>query len=110
LNWTRQIQKLYSYYDLVIGTRFHSVIFALNENTPSIAIAYGGNKSYGIMQDIGLPEYVIGIEKVTSFELDLLVEKLESEKAYYIDKVRRYQNLLEKNRIELINSIKIVVR
>ncbi|HPQ21756.1 MAG TPA: polysaccharide pyruvyl transferase family protein [Saprospiraceae bacterium] len=106
----RQIQKLYSYYDLVIGTRFHSVIFALNENTPSIAIAYGGNKSYGIMQDIGLPEYVIGIEKVTSFELDLLVEKLESEKAYYIDKVRRYQNLLEKNRIELINSIKIVVR
>jgi colanic acid/amylovoran biosynthesis protein len=103
---SRQIQKIYSYYDLLVGTRFHSVIFALNENVPSIAIAYGGNKSYGIMNDIGVPDFVLGIESVTSFKLNEMVQKLESEKDSYLSKIVNYQTTLAKEREKLVQDLR----
>lgn len=102
----RQVQKLYSYYNILIGTRFHSVIFALNEKTPSIAIAYGGNKSYGIMNDIGLPEFVVGIDAVSSTKLNAMVEQLENEKENYINKINEFQIKLIQERINLVQEIK----
>jgi colanic acid/amylovoran biosynthesis protein len=102
----RQMQKLYSYYDLLVGTRFHSVIFALNEKTPSIAIAYGGNKSYGIMNDIGVPEYVMGIDSVASQRLNALVEKLEVSKQDYLNKIDKYQFELVQERNKLVQDLK----
>lgn len=103
---SRQIQKIYSYYDLLVGTRFHSVIFALNEQTPSIAIAYGGNKSYGIMRDIGVSDFVLGIEEVTSAKLNMMVEKLEIEKQDYLRKISAYQVKLVNERQQLVSNLK----
>ena len=51
---------------LTINTMFHSVIFSISENVPSIAVTYGGNKGDGIMRDLELNEYSIPIEKITS--------------------------------------------
>src|SRR5699024_1623610 len=65
----RQIKSVYGECDYVIGTRFHSVIFALSEGTPAIAIGYGGNKGRGIMRDIGMPEYVVEIEDFNFVEI-----------------------------------------
>ena len=59
----RDLKAIYSDFDYVVGTRFHSVIFALSENVPSIAITYGGNKGLGIMRDLGLEEYTIPMDK-----------------------------------------------
>jgi colanic acid/amylovoran biosynthesis protein len=103
---SRQIQKIYSYYDILVGTRFHSVIFALNEKTPSLAIAYGGNKSYGIMRDIGLPDFVLGIEAVSSGKLNEMVKKLEVERENYLEKITQYQVKLVKEREELVKNLK----
>jgi colanic acid/amylovoran biosynthesis protein len=102
----RRMQKLYSYYDLLVGTRFHSVIFALNEKTPSIAIAYGGNKSYGIMKDIGVSEYVLGIDSVASVKLSEMVENLEEGRQDYLDKIYRYQFKLVQERNNLVQNLK----
>lgn len=102
----RQIQKLYSNYDLVVGTRFHSVIFALNEKTPSIAIAYGGNKSFGIMNDIGLHDFVLGINEVSSSKLSDMVERFEVSKEDYLEKITKYQLKLINERTNLIHSLK----
>ena len=102
----RQIQKLYSYYDFLVGTRFHSVIFALNEKTPSIAIAYGGNKSYGIMKDIGVPEYVLGIDSVISSKLNEMVENLETGKQEYLDKLDRFKFKLVQEHKRLVQDLK----
>lgn len=66
---SRQIKSVYGECDYVIGTRFHSVIFALSEGTPAIAIGYGGNKGRGIMRDIGMPEYVVEIEDFNFVEI-----------------------------------------
>ncbi|AWH85133.1 hypothetical protein HYN59_08355 [Flavobacterium album] len=104
----KQMQKIYSYYDILVGTRFHSVIFALNEHTPAIAIAYGGNKSYGIMKDIDVPEYVLGIESVTAANLNKLVEKLETERTHYLGKIADYQIRLEKERTKLVKELQSI--
>nr|WP_175557301.1 polysaccharide pyruvyl transferase family protein [Raineyella antarctica] len=58
----RELKALYGECDYVIGTRFHSVIFALSEGVPALAIAYGGNKGKGIMRDAGLSRFAIDIE------------------------------------------------
>lgn len=105
----KDIQSLYAQYDLVIGTRFHSVIFALNECTPAIAIAYGGNKSYGIMNDIGISEYVIPIESVKEKTISEMIDNLSSNHLTYINKLQKYKENLHKMRKEMINDLKVIV-
>ena len=71
----RDVEKIYSYYDYVIGTRFHSVIFSLNVNIPSIAIAYGGNKGKGIMEDLHNDMYSVDMDKLNN---ESIIEKLDN--------------------------------
>ena len=74
----RDLKAIYGCMDYVVGTRFHSVIFAQSSGVPCLAIGYGGNKSAGIMRDCGLAEFVVPIEEVSAEALcvkfDLLVE------------------------------------
>ncbi|MCF6351464.1 MAG: polysaccharide pyruvyl transferase family protein [Cyclobacteriaceae bacterium] len=105
LNCT-QLEKIYSYYDVVIGTRFHSVIFALNVDTPAIAIAYGGNKAYGIMQDMELEEYVVPIENPDSEVILNLVNQILIMPKKYLKKVFLYKQLLIEEREKLVELIK----
>lgn len=78
----RDIQAVYGCMDVVVGTRFHSVIFAQSRGVPCLAIAYGGNKCLGIMRDMGMEEYVIAIDEVTPERLcelfDTLIENVDS--------------------------------
>jgi colanic acid/amylovoran biosynthesis protein len=52
---------------LVVGTRMHSVIFALLAGVPVVAVAYA-HKTYGIMQAMGLSEYVVDIQTIRTDE------------------------------------------
>lgn len=63
-----ELKYVYSTMDYFIGTRMHSVIFALSEKIPSIAISYD-KKTDGIMAQVGLEKYVIGINEITSKRL-----------------------------------------
>jgi len=72
----QQMKGIYSHFDYIIGTRFHSVIFALATQVPAIAITYGGNKGIGIMKDLGLDDYCIDISKITSESLITTFKKL----------------------------------
>lgn len=105
----RDIEKIYSYYDFIIGTRFHSVIFSLNVNTPAIAIGYGGNKSQGIMTDIGLQAYQIPIEKVNALDIINMSETLLENKKDYIDKLDNFKSQLVKERAKLVGVCKGVI-
>ncbi|MFW6016293.1 MAG: polysaccharide pyruvyl transferase family protein, partial [bacterium] len=98
----------YSLFDYIVGTRFHSVIFSLSNSIPGIAISYAGNKSYGIMHDIGLDEYVIDIREVS---YNLLKEKFDSLINNEIDvknKIKIYNNKSKKLRNDLIIKIEKV--
>jgi len=103
---SEDLEKIYSYYDLVVGTRFHSVIFALNVNTPALAIAYGGNKAVGIMNDMGLSEFVIPIENPEASKLIELSHNILNNTDNYISKIEKYRVKLQLEKEVLVNKIK----
>lgn len=80
------VGKIYSQLDYMVGTRMHSVIFALINRVPSIGIEYDP-KTSGIMDELGLKEYVIKIEDVTSVRLQRLIETLQSNRKIYLNKL-----------------------
>ena len=65
---------LYSSLDVLIGTRFHSVIFALLCGVPSIAISYVSPKAPGIMRMLDLEQFCIDI---THIKLDDLIQRFK---------------------------------
>ena len=70
-----ELQTAYGQMDLFVGTRLHSNIFALTAGTPVIAIAYY-YKTYGIMQMLGLSEWVLDIRTIADQELEQRLELL----------------------------------
>jgi colanic acid/amylovoran biosynthesis protein len=57
------LKAMYGCMDLFLGSRLHSNIFALGENVPVVAIAYQ-DKTWGVMEMLGMRERVIDIEQV----------------------------------------------
>lgn len=90
------LKAIYSSLDYMIGTRFHSVIFSLSSNIPSIAISYGGNKGSGIMRDIGLEKYELSI-----FDVEISVIK-----RIFIDLIENEMNI-RKSLIELNKNLHV---
>lgn len=73
---------IYESLDFLIGTRFHSVIFSLTAKVPALAIAYE-HKAVGIMEDLGLNEWVIKMEDVNAARLsDTFIGLYENKDAY----------------------------
>lgn len=103
------VMKLYSKCSYFIGTRFHSVIFSQNQNIPTIAISYGGNKGNGIMNDIGLSRFVLSIDSVSLEKLIILFEDLEKSSNSYRKALESYRNELLEKRVELIRRIRTLL-
>lgn len=82
------IKAAYDALDLVIGTRFHSVIFSLTSYVPAIAIEYE-HKTGGIMHDLGLDMWVLKIEDVNMENLRQKVDKLMVERTGYKQYLQR---------------------
>lgn len=105
----RDVEKIYSYYDYMIGTRFHSVIFSLNVEVPSIAIAYGGNKGKGIMNVLGNDDYSIDMDKITDNSLIEMFDKIESKRKDYLAKLSASRKEMNQSRESFIHQIRKVV-
>lgn len=102
----KEVEKIYSYYDYMVGTRFHSVIFSLNVSVPSIAIAYGGNKGKGIMNVLGNGDYSIDMDKVDDEKLIRLFDSVENNRERYLSILREKRKEIEMQRIDLIETIR----
>jgi colanic acid/amylovoran biosynthesis protein len=100
------MMQLYSQCSYFIGTRFHSVIFAQNQNVPTISISYGGNKGTGIMADLGLSQYVLSIDEVEFSTLKNLFSSLEKNTDSYIEKLTERNLLLQEERLKLVTNIR----
>ncbi|WP_329367289.1 polysaccharide pyruvyl transferase family protein [Streptomyces sp. NBC_01483] len=85
----RDLKGLYDECGLLIGTRFHSVIFSLTSEVPCVAIEYE-HKTRGIMADLELSAWVLPIADVTHERLWALVEPL-------LEDPGPYRALLDKN-------------
>jgi colanic acid/amylovoran biosynthesis protein len=78
----RAVRGLYSELDVLVGTRFHSVIFALTASVPALAVEYE-HKTSGIMRDLGLGSWVVRMEDATADRLTERLEALLSQRALY---------------------------
>ena len=105
----KDVEKIYSYYDYMVGTRFHSVIFALNVNVPSIAIAYGGNKGKGIMNVLDNDEYSIDMDKIDETSLISIFDNLEINREKYLANLQTKKEEIQKQRNDLINCIREIL-
>ncbi|MBI6004193.1 polysaccharide pyruvyl transferase family protein [Clostridium perfringens] len=63
-----QIKSIIGNFDMFVGTRMHSNIFATSMAVPTVAIAYE-KKTNGIMETVGLSDYIVEIDTITSKEL-----------------------------------------
>lgn len=80
--------NLFSQFDIFIGTRFHSCIFAFLSGTPFISIAYQ-HKSSGIMEMLGLQRYSVDISEISKERVISLVEDILSHSEEMRDSLRR---------------------
>lgn len=103
----RDVEKIYSYYDYMIGTRFHSVIFSLNVGVPAIAIAYGGNKSRGIMSVIGNGDFCIDMDKVQVHTLIEKFDELELCRETYLANLKDKKSIIIEQRKQMIDLIRM---
>lgn len=78
----RDIKSIFAGLDYLVGTRFHSVIFALTAGVPALAIEYE-HKTSGIMQDLDLGQWVVPIEEVTEKKLQTMFDALVHHRAGY---------------------------
>lgn len=101
-----QLKKIYSCFDYIIGTRFHSLIFSLSSNIPGIAITYGGNKGLGIMQDIGMGDYSIPIDSLSSCILIEKFNNLLQNELEIKQKISKYLDELDNGRNKLILELR----
>ena len=69
------VMKIIGCMDILIGTRMHSNIFALIMNVPPVAIAYE-HKTYGIMEMLGLENWILDINNINERELISKVRNL----------------------------------
>lgn len=100
----QDLKCVYSYCQYIIGTRFHSLIFAFGSNIPGIAISYTGNKSTGIMHDMGLDDYVIEIGEVDAESLEKKFRSLIQNEAKVKEKIINYRNKALEKRKALIKT------
>lgn len=76
------IKALCAELDLMLGTRFHSVIFSLTSLVPCVAIEYE-HKTAGIMAELDLSEWVIRMEDVDSPRLIALIDQAMTQREAY---------------------------
>jgi colanic acid/amylovoran biosynthesis protein len=83
-----EIYAIYASLDLLVGTRFHSVIFALRSNVPAMAIEYE-HKTSGILTNLGLADWYLRIEGLQAHELIAMFGRLDEQRSAYLTQLAR---------------------
>lgn len=96
-----QMRAMYSHLGYMVGTRFHSCIFAISESVPTLALSYQGNKAPGIMREIGLERFAVDIAAVSVEVLHQLFDELSARREEIKERCQAYMNTLSMRWTEL---------
>lgn len=102
----QQLKEIYGYFDYIVGTRFHSMIFSMSNLVPGIAITYVGNKGEGIMEDMDMSDYYIKIDDVSCDKLKEKFKYLVATEDEARRKIGRFIDTAKMKRTNLIELIK----
>jgi colanic acid/amylovoran biosynthesis protein len=103
------MKALYSWLGFMVGTRFHSCIFALSEGVPTMAISYQGTKASGIMAEMHLARYHMNIAEVNGAALIERFELLVTDRLVVTDKCKRYMDGVRERWLDLGREINQVL-
>lgn len=102
-----ELREMYSNMDVFIGTRLHSVIFAMSRSVPAINISYHGTKSKGVLEGILNNSWmVLDIDTLTSNSLIETAQRLISSRVALISVIAERMVHV---RAELMDAMKEVV-
>lgn len=102
----KQIKQLIWNCDYFIGTRMHSNIFATSMLKPTVAIAYE-KKTNGIMETVGLQDYVLEIDTITNKEIVNKVEQCINNKGEISNRLTENIPLIRK---EIFSKMENIMR
>lgn len=89
-----ELVALYGKARLVLGTRLHSVILALAGGTPVLAVSYLGHKTHGVMQLLGLGQFVVDMTEFSEkWARDMMERALSEQRSVS----QRIENIRRKN-------------
>ena len=103
------LKSAYGQMDIFIGSRLHSNIFALSENTPAIMIQYQP-KTRGVIQMLTLESWVIEIEQITAISLINLTQKLWNEQSNVRQHLREIMPSLIQQASSIANKIALDIK
>ena len=85
-------QQIISKAELVIGARYHSIVFAINNNRPFVSLSYE-HKMSGLLDTLDLTQYMVEIQNIFDHGNEVLFDKaIESIK----EKIKIAKNTPEK--------------
>ncbi len=101
------LRSLMRHCDLFLGTRFHSVLLAVQQVVPVLAISYG-QKTTHFMKQVGLSEYEIGMAELNLEDLKQKWLRLYSNKASIreeLQHITRQQTALAAEHFHLVSRV-----
>lgn len=105
-DWTpSELAAFYGCATAVIGVRLHAALLALLSGTPSIAIAYEGPKTQGIMRYLNLDYFVTTIRSLTLNELLIKFEILQNIRENIKNSVYQMIEIARKERDTFITEV-----
>jgi len=100
-----EVQAIIANADVVIATRFHAAIFALNSGVPVLSIGYQP-KSHETLKQLGLESFSMSIENLDVAEA---MEKLEMLLNHFSEQSVKIQIMLQEKRKMLISKLESVL-
>lgn len=102
-----ELSALYGEASLMLGTRFHSVIFSLIAGTPAYAISYTGPKTWGIMGMLGMQHLCADLE---NFSAEKALHLLQSQNLNALaDQMNKKVNSLRQDLEKAIASLDTIL-
>jgi len=89
-----QMLSLFEKMDLVIGMRFHSIVFAALEEKPFIAIEYDPKVRY-LVNSLDISEMLINIDQLTVKTIDNKLQYINVNKEKFKSKLRQNKKIFE---------------
>jgi colanic acid/amylovoran biosynthesis protein len=75
--------------DIFVATRTHSAIFALTMNTPLLHISCEPNKNHGIIESLGLEDYLLDASTISTDSLVQRIRQLVNERTIIAQRIKK---------------------
>lgn len=92
-----------SHFSLIIGMRFHSILFATMSNKPFIAISYDPKVRHYV-DSLGIPELIINLDQLTVKNVDNKLKYIEANKKMIQSRLDMKKVQFEKEALSNIQS------